>query len=104
MVARLKVGEIRFFLPLILPAVSVGLLPLSLHIPNYCVLLLENVCFISAIGDYTQMPLSVMQGHYVNVRNYYFSAYLEKIKVIINIFITRWGVILIFELHEKPEI
>lgn len=80
------------------------ILPLSLHIPNYCVLLLENVCFISVIGDYTHMPLSVMQGHYVNVRNYYFSAYLEKIKVIINILITRWGVILVFELHEKPEI
>jgi len=50
------------------------------------------------------MPLTVMQGHYVNVRNDYFSAYLEKIKVIINISITRWAVILIFELHEKPEI
>lgn len=77
---------------------------MSLHIPNYCVLLLENVCFVSVIGDYTYMPLSVMQGHYVNVRNDYFSAYLEKIKVIISILITIWGVILIFEFHEKPEI
>lgn len=58
--------------------------------------MLENVCFISVIGDYTHMPWSLMQVHYVNVRNDYFSAYLEKIKVIINILITRWRVILIF--------
>lgn len=50
------------------------------------------------------MPLSVMQGHYVNVSNDYFSAYPEKIKVFINIFITRWGIILIFEVYENPEI
>lgn len=40
----------------------------------------------------------------MKARNDYFSAYLEKIKVIIKIFLTRWGVILIFELHEKTEI
>lgn len=54
--------------------------------------------------DYTHMPLSIMQGHYVKARNDYFSAYLEKIKVILKIFLTRWEVILIFKLHEKTEI
>lgn len=56
------------------------------------------------IGDYTHMPLSIMQGHYVKVRNACFSAYLEKIKAIIKIFLTMRGVIFVFELHEKAEI
>lgn len=39
-----------------------------------------------------------------NARNDYFSDYLEKIKVIIKIFLTRWVVKSISKLNKKTEI